>query len=210
MCNRYRMSAKEAAVARACQFDPPYAPDEAYPPPAEIFPKRPAYIVREQGGARQIDTGLWGFPHTITGASGKRIEKPVTNVRNYTSPFWRSAIKTPERRCLVPVTSFSEYGPGEKGNLPLYWFDVPSRPIFAFAGVWRPSDTGPLFAFLTTEPNALVAPIHPKAMPVILHDEDFDRWLRAPMDEALTLAAPYPSQLMTISTAEYPARKEKV
>jgi putative SOS response-associated peptidase YedK len=25
-----------------------------------------------------------------------------------------------------------------------------------------------LFAFLTTEPNAVVAPIHPKAMPVIL------------------------------------------
>jgi hypothetical protein len=28
--------------------------------------------------------------------------------------------------------------------------------------------TNDIFAFLTTEPNAIVAPIHPKAMPVIL------------------------------------------
>jgi putative SOS response-associated peptidase YedK len=201
------MSVKEAEVARACGFDPPYAPDETYPPPAEIFPKRPAYVAREENGERVLDKMLWGFPHTITGASGKRIEKQVTNVRNYASPFWRSALKNPERRCLVPFTSFSEYGPGEKGNLPLYWFDVPSRPIACFAGVWRPAEGGPVFAFLTTEPNSVVAPIHPKAMPVILHDEDYDRWLRAPLEEALTLAAPFPAQLMAVAPPEYPTRK---
>jgi putative SOS response-associated peptidase YedK len=133
------MSAKEAEVARACGFDLPYAPDETYPPPAEIFPKRLAYVVRQEGGTRQIETMTWSFPHLVTGASGKRIAKPVTNVRNYASPFWRSALANPERRCLVPVTAFSEYGPGEKGNMPLYWFDVPSRPIFFFAGVSRPA-----------------------------------------------------------------------
>ncbi len=66
-----------------------------------------------------------------------------------------------------------------------------------FAGVWRPAEGGSVFAFLTTEPNAIVAPIHPKAMPVILHEEDWDRWLDAPVEEALTLAAPFPSQLMS-------------
>jgi putative SOS response-associated peptidase YedK len=99
----------------------------------------------------------------------------------------------------VPVTVFSEYGPGEKGRLPLYWFDVPSRPIFSFAGVWRPDEGGAVFAFLTTEPNEIVRAIHPKAMPVILHDEDEGRWLTAPIEEVLTLAAPYPSQLMTVA-----------
>jgi hypothetical protein len=35
-----------------------------------------------------------------------------------------------------------------------------------------------LFGFLTTEANAIVAPIHPKAMPVILTTtEEFDLWL---------------------------------
>ena len=37
-----------------------------------------------------------------------------------------------------------------------------------------------LFGFLTTEANTMVAPIHPKAMPVILTTPaEFDRWLEA-------------------------------
>lgn len=35
--------------------------------------------------------------------------RPVTNVRNLTSPFWRSALTTPANRCLVPVTAFAEW-----------------------------------------------------------------------------------------------------
>jgi putative SOS response-associated peptidase YedK len=141
----------------------------------------------------------WGFPHQVKSPkTGKVTEKPVTNVRNLSSPFWRSALTSPARRCLVPVTAFSEYGPGVPGKLPLHWFSIPSRPIFAFAGVWRPLGEGGAFAFLTCDPNPLVADIHPKAMPVILHEEDYDRWLTCDYDGAIQLAAPYPSQLMAV------------
>lgn len=76
---------------------------------------------------------------------------------------------------------------------------MPSQPVFAFAGIWRPLETGGgCFAMLTCEPNALVAAVHPKAMPVILHCEDHQAWLEAPIAEAVALAAPYPSQLMAI------------
>ncbi|MEG8040347.1 SOS response-associated peptidase family protein [Sphingomonas sp. LR60] len=206
MCNRYRMTEAQIALAARYGIEAPFPPDHTIPPP-ELFPDKPAFVVRQQGDSRVLDTMAWGFPHKVPGkridkATGKPVllNKSVTNVRNYTSPFWRSALMNPERRCLVPFTSFSEYGQTRDadGKLPLHWFSVPSRPIVSFAGVWRPTESGPVFAFLTTEPNPLVALIHPKAMPVLLHEEDEERWLTGHVDKAILLAQPYPSQLMVV------------
>jgi putative SOS response-associated peptidase YedK len=56
-----------------------------------------------------------------------------------------------------------------------------------------------LFGFLTTEANAIVAPIHPKAMPVILTTtEEFDLWLEGETVEALKLQRPLPDGMLDI------------
>jgi putative SOS response-associated peptidase YedK len=85
------------------------------------------------------------------------------------------------------------------------------RPLFAFAGLWTPwpgvrgTKSAPvngeyeLFGFLTTEANAIVAPIHPKAMPVILTTpEEVDLWLEAETPDALKLQRPLPDWILQI------------
>lgn len=55
-----------------------------------------------------------------------------------------------------------------------------------------------VFAFLTCAPNPLVAPLHPKAMPVILHEADYQAWLTADWAASAALVTPFPSQLMAV------------
>jgi putative SOS response-associated peptidase YedK len=57
---------------------------------------------------------------------------------------------------------------------------------------------------LTTEANAEVSAIHPKAMPVILRTEgEIEQWMTAPAEEALKLQRPLPDgSLKIVMTGE--------
>jgi putative SOS response-associated peptidase YedK len=109
----------------------------------------------------------------------------------------------------VPATSFCEYADTKPRKTPKWFALGEDRPLFAFAGLWTPwrGVRGPksapvdgqheLFGFLTTEANAVVAAIHPKAMPVILTTpEEVDLWLLAAAPKALAL------QLHILATSE--------
>lgn len=197
MCNLYTLKVTHAELTAYYQ-----ANDDARAELEKDYVAggRPGLVVTAQDGARSLREMRWGFPPPAG------VKAPVVNGRNYSSPFWRSALVNPERRCLVPVTQFQEWSVEPDpvtGKKRPYWFTVPSRPIFTFAGVWQLTDKGPAYAFLTCgydgDPSYhVVGAIHPKATPVILHDEDYDRWLTAPVEDALSLACAYPSQLMAV------------
>jgi putative SOS response-associated peptidase YedK len=108
-------------------------------------------------------------------------------------------------RCVVPFTSFCEYADTKPKKTPTWFAFDDSRPLAFFAGIWMPwkgtrgSKAKPvegetqLFGFLTTDANAEVGAIHPKAMPVILTTpSEIEAWMSAPAGEALKLQRPLP------------------
>jgi putative SOS response-associated peptidase YedK len=174
-----------------------------------IFPDYPAPIVRNTPAGRELAMARWGMPTPTFALKTRNSDPGVTNVRNTKSAHWRRWLGV-ESRCLVPFTSFSEHEVLPDGKRPPVWFALDeTRPLACFAGIWtrwtsvrkvkEGETTNDLFAFLTTEPNAEVGAIHPKAMPVILtRPEEFDLWLQAPMAEALALQRPLPDGALKI------------
>lgn len=141
------------------------------------------------------------MPSPAFALQGRKVDRGVTNVRNASSPHWRRWLG-PANRCLVPFTSFSENDRTPEGKVEAVWFALDeTRPLAFFAGIWtgwtctRKAAEGEiaceLFAFLTTDANAEVGAIHPKAMPVILTTpQHIETWLTAPWVEAAALQRP--------------------
>jgi len=196
MCNHYRSDPVRIPSWREYIGADPLGPEWSETQ-LDIWPRKPALIARSEDGRTVLDQMVWGVPRKMQGKRpGSMITKHITNVRNLDSPFWRSMLARPEQRCLVPFTEFAEPKIGQGREE--WWFTINEAPVSCFAGIWRPSEIGNVFAFLTCEPNPLVAPLHPKAMPVILHPEDYQTWLTAEGDAARALARPFPSQLMSV------------
>ncbi|MCP1773671.1 putative SOS response-associated peptidase YedK [Bradyrhizobium japonicum] len=227
MCNLYSITTNQAAISALFRLVNRYVGNLA--PMPGVFPDYKAPIVRTGADGRELVTARWGMPSSaraLMEATKKRAEKlqakgkPVdfkellrmepdggtTNIRNVKSKHWTRWLGV-ENRCVVPFNSFSEFNKAEGGNI---WFALDeSRPIACFAGIWtnwtsvrkvkEGETTNDLYAFLTTEPNAEVGAVHPKAMPVILTtSHEVETWMNAPAEKALKLQRPLPDGALRI------------
>lgn len=175
MCGRYFIVMTPAEMRN--QFDYPDMPN--FPPRYNVAPTQPIPLVRMWEGKKQFVLMRWGLlpswvkdPKTFTlliNARGDTVNE---------KPAFRNAMKY--RRCVIPADGFYEWKRDGATKRP-HLIRMKSRKPFAFAGLWE-TWVGPngeeldTAAIVTTDANAVLAPIHHR-MPVILPPETFDMWL---------------------------------
>jgi putative SOS response-associated peptidase YedK len=205
MCGRYGRRADKQRIAEWMQTHNAEVFDDSYLASSyNVAPQSFQPVVRLNGetGERELTVMRWGlvpFWSKDGKASFSTINAKSETVA--TSPAFREAWKT--RRWLVPADFLYEWQKIDEKTKQPYAIGLKNDEMFAFAGLWetwKDKTTGQklrTYTILTTDSNELMEPIHNR-MPVILHRQDYERWL-APADPSqlpVDLLRPYPAEEM--------------
>ncbi len=188
MCGRFTQGFSWDGLATL--FGPLEGPPLNLRPRYNVAPGQDVVALRRGRAAPAPAMLRWGL--VPAWAEGPETGRGLINARAETArgkPSFRAAFES--RRCAIPADGFFEWRREGTGRQP-YLFAMTDRRPFALAGLWErwtPSpgragllaglDPGPPLetcAVLTTEANALVAPVHHR-MPAILDPGAVDDWL---------------------------------
>lgn len=177
MCSRFTLTAENKELLK--QFALTMLPELLKR--HNIAPGGPITAIRqnEHSQAREFAILNWGL--VPSWAKDPNMGHKLTNARCETAadkPAFRGPMR--HHRCLIPANGFFEWKRVGKNRLP-YYFKHPEGKLLALAGLWEywASPDGSEIqscTILTTEPNALMRPIHQR-MPVLIEESDYSRWL---------------------------------
>ena len=192
MCGRFALS-KSDRIDWA-QFGGTRGP--TLPPHWNLGPGRASAAVRDAGEGAEVAMLRWGL--IPFWASDPTIGSRLSNARAESAaekPAFRAAFRA--RRCLIVADGFYEWQVVKGASKKQPWFvQRGDGGAFALAGLWETwspeagTDVIESCTILTTEPNALMAPIHSR-MPVIIPPASYASWLSAdtsPADARALLA----------------------
>jgi putative SOS response-associated peptidase YedK len=199
MCGRFTLRTPPKDIAEVFQLL--HALDLI--PRYNIAPTQQVAVVRQGTTCREGSMIRWGL--IPFWAKDAKVGASMINARAdtvATKPAFRAAFK--KRRCLVLADGFYEWQKGEGKTKQPFYIRMAKDQLFAFAGLWEhwkgPDETSiDSCAIITTDCNETLHPIHDR-MPVILHEEDYDRWLGPKAEDPaklVELLKPYPASEMT-------------
>ena len=179
MCGRYALDVTGTDLAAVFGAVPGTA--EAWSPSWNVTPSSLVPVIRRQASEIRVDLLRWGLVPAWSGDPG--VGARMINARSETirtRPSFRDSFR--DARCLVPIRGFYEWTGGGRRRRPMAVRAVDGG-LLALAGVWARSvmDDGTMletFSIVTSDAGPTLARIHHR-MPVILRDDDADRWLDA-------------------------------
>ena len=183
MCVRYALNQWQAAINAVAKALGVELGGQEEAPRYNVAPSQLAPIVAAAPDGPRLQAMRWG----LIPPADRQLPKPrlLTNARAETMaqfPAFRAAVA--QRRCLVPVNGFYEFKDLGARKEP-YVLTLPADEPFALGGLWETpiGESAPTFCVVTTEPNAIMQPIHGR-MPLILTGKYLALWLGAqPLDE---------------------------
>ena len=163
MCNSYRIKPKGGAKGVAQRVS-----EAVEKLPSSLVRKSDSGVVMRAGG--RVEIMRWGFHRSfnpsINNARSDKLE----------GGMWKEAFQ--ERRCVIPMTLFYEWGPGDGGRKQAHEFHDADDDYLWVAGIWEDGggDIGPCYSMITTASSPLMAPIHSR-MPALLRSEEMPEYL---------------------------------
>jgi len=203
MCGRYTVAVDPQLLAE--RFNVALPADVV--PRFNVAPTDPVLALTERSAGRELMVARWGL--VPRWAKEPKIGSRMINARAET--LAEKSAYSPllaKNRCLILADGFYEWRLDPDGKKRPVRYALEDGSPFGFAGLWtswRDPESGESLrtcTIITTDANALVAPVHDR-MPVILPRDVEDAWLDrdVPVDAALALLQPYPADDMTAADA---------
>jgi len=179
MCGRFTLTVTGEELGEMLRLPPPPASLE---PRFNVAPSQPCPTILGRGEDRPVwEIRRWG----LTATRGIHINARSETVSEL--PRFRDLYRRAHQRCLVPADGYFEWRREGKIRQP-YYFTLPHRRPFCFAGLAEGDGADATFLVLTTAANESTKNVHHR-MPVLLNSSEFDPWLSGDTDAATTALA---------------------
>ena len=191
MCGRYVITKAASKTKNIIQKNNGVADEINY----NAFPGSVLPVITKEEDQLALHKFHWGL---VPKWSEKMKDfKPLNNARLETiheKVTFKGLIAA--RRCVVPADGYYEWRKDENDRKVPYYFTGTDLQTLYFAGLYQ-KNTNTEFSIITTEAKGDVTEIHHR-MPVILQEQDIDRYLDLKTD-ALTLLNVYPGVPLTFN-----------